>query len=107
MSPIDRANAAIDALLAASERVAQACRVEMELEDERSILKSYAVRRIMVRDSLAATPAEKIVETDEEYAAHREKQHEAVVEKARAFGALDAAKLRAKLSVALATQAAA
>ena len=86
----------------AAERVALACKVEMELEDQRPIIKADAVRRIMARDGIAATPAEKIVETDGEYAAHRNRQTMAVVEKQRAFGAYEAAKLRARLAVTLA-----
>ncbi len=87
----------------AAERVAQACRAEMELEDQRPLVKMEAVRRIMTRDSIAATPAEKIVESDAEYMSHRAKQYAAVVEKQRAFGALEAAKLRARLSVEMMT----
>jgi hypothetical protein len=95
---------AIAEIETAAQRVGAACRAEMELEDERSVLKPQATRRIMTRDSLAATPAEKLVETDEEYASHRRRQAEAVVEKHRAFGGYEAAKLRAKLFVALATE---
>jgi hypothetical protein len=82
-------------------RAGQACRKEMELEDERSILKPQATRRIMARDNIAATPAEKLVETDEEYASLRRRQYDIVVEKQRAFGELEAAKLRARLNIAV------
>lgn len=85
----------------AAERLAIACRAEMELEDERPIIKADAVRRIMTRDAIAATPAEKIVETDAEYASHRRRQYDAVVEKQRAYGQYEAAKRRADLGVAL------
>ena len=113
MSPVDQANAAIDALLAAADRVGKACVNEMELEDGRPAQKSAAVRRLMGTDNPetskphSASSAEKIVETDAEYAAYRRTQYSAVVEKARAYGERDAALLRAKLTVALATQAAA
>jgi ABC-type hemin transport system substrate-binding protein len=93
----------------AADRLATACRAEMELEDERPAQKSAAVRRLMGTENPetnkphSASSAEKIVETDGEYAAHRRKQYDAVVEKQRAYGAYEAAKLRARLSVDLAT----
>lgn len=95
------ASLAVTAIEAYSDRLALACRAEMELEDERPIVKADAVRRIMARDSIAATPAEKIVETDAEYAAHRRRQYDAVVEKQRAFGAYEAAKRRADVAIDL------
>jgi hypothetical protein len=97
----DTAEQAIAAIEAAASRLALACRDEMELEDERPIVKAAAVRRIMERDGIAATPAEKIVETDQEYAAHRRRQYTAVVEKQRAFGEYEAAKRRADLLIAM------
>lgn len=101
MGKVEIAADAIEAIVDAAERVALACKVEMELEDERPIIKSAAVRRIMERDGIAATPAEKIVETDGEYNAHRKRQSMAVVEKQRAFGEYEASKLRARLAVAV------
>ncbi|MDB4892192.1 MAG: hypothetical protein JWL61_4047 [Gemmatimonadetes bacterium] len=88
---------------AAGIKYGEACRREMELEDERSMLKPQAVRRIMQRDNIAYTPAEKIVETDEEYMSLRRRQYTCVADKERALGEFKAAELRAKLSVGLAT----
>lgn len=101
MGKVEIAADAIEAIPEAAERVAQACKLEMELEDRRPIIKAEAVRRIMARDSIAATPAEKIVETDGVYADLRAEQTRAVVEKQRAFGEYEAAKLRARLAVAV------
>jgi hypothetical protein len=98
---VESAEKAIAAIEAAAERLGAACRDEMELEDERPIVKAAAVRRIMERDGIAATPAEKIVETDGEYAAHRRRQYAAVVEKQRAFGEYEAAKRRADVAIDL------
>ena len=97
---------AVDAVVAvaaienAAERLALAIKTEMTLEDERPLVKAQAVRRIMERDSIAATPAEKIVESDAEYLAHRKRQYDAVVETIRARGAFEASKRRADLEVA-------
>lgn len=96
---IDRIEQSIDALERAADRLGAAMRAEMELEDERSVIKPQATKRIMARDTVAATPAEKLVETDEGYAAHRRKQADAVVEVQRARGAYEAAKLRARLAL--------
>lgn len=98
---IESAGEAVNDIERAAERLAIAVRAEMELEDERPIVKAEAVKRIMARDGIAATPAEKIVETDDVYAAHRRKQYAAVVEKQQAYGAFEAAKRRADLEIAL------
>ena len=92
---------AVNAIENAAERLALAIKLEMTLEDERPLVKAQAVRRIMDRDGIAATPAEKIVESDAEYLAHRKRQYDAVVEKQRAFGAYEAAKRRADLEIAI------
>jgi hypothetical protein len=96
---VETANTAIEAIERAAERLALASKIEMELEDRRPIIKAEAVARIMERDSIAATPAEKIVETDPEYAAHRNRQAMAVVETIRAKGAFEAAKRRADVAI--------
>lgn len=93
------AEQAIVAIEQAAERLAVACKMEMILEDERPIVKALAVKRIMARDNLAATPAEKIVESDMEYLDHRKRQYDAVVEKQRAYGAYEAAKRRADVAI--------
>jgi hypothetical protein len=54
--------------------------MEMELEDERPLIKAAATKRLMEAGAAtSATAAEKIVEADPEYAAHRVRQREAVV----------------------------
>ena len=92
---------AVSAIEDAADRLAIACEYEMRLEDERPLVKAEAVKRIMARDSLAATPAEKIVESDEAYAVHRTLQYGAVVETIRARAAYESAKRRADLAIAL------
>jgi hypothetical protein len=99
---IETAEAAVGVIDAAAARLAAACAAEMMLEDERPIVKADAVRRIMTRDGVAATPAEKIVETDEQYAAHRRRQYAAVVETILARGAFEAARRRADIAIDLA-----
>jgi hypothetical protein len=91
--------AAIQDIREAANDLGWQCAQEMELEDRRPLVKRDAIQRIMVRDGIAATPAEKIVETDEAYMQHRAKQRAAVVETYRARGAYEAAKLEAALAV--------
>lgn len=106
MSPRNAADQ-IDDVEAAGERLAQAVARVQELEDERAIVKSQAVRRLMLTNNEdtgkqhSASSAEKIVEVDGEYAAHRKLQRDAEVEKQRAYAQYEAAKLRAKLAVVL------
>jgi hypothetical protein len=96
------ARQSIDALAAAATRCSAALNAIAELEDERALIKPQAIRRLM--DSGAAsspTAAEKIVEQDPEYAAHRRRQRDAEVEKWAAAANYEAAKLTATLDVAL------
>jgi hypothetical protein len=88
-------------VVTAGEAYGHACAHEMHLEDQRSLIKPMVIERIKVAFNLSATAAEKIVEQDEEYAAHRKKQSACVVAKERARGEYEAAKLRAQLGVAL------
>jgi hypothetical protein len=96
---------AIDDVLAAAEVYAQAVTLILELEDGRAAEKSAAIRRLMQTENdetgkqHSASSAEKIVETDGEYAAYRKRQRDAEVEKHRAEAALFAAKQRARLAV--------
>lgn len=76
----------------------------VRVEDERALIKPEAIRRIMESRGMAATPAEKIVESDDLYAAHREKQRDAEVMKWAAVSKYESSKLTAKLDVALATR---
>lgn len=98
MSP-NYAHDRISAVQHAATNLGDARTHEMRLEDARPIVKMEAVKRIMERDGIAATPAEKIVETDALYTAHRERQYTAVRETQSAWGAFEAAKLTALLAV--------
>jgi methyl-accepting chemotaxis protein len=73
--------------------VAQA--YEQELEDDRAAIKADAIVRIMARDRIAATPAEKIVETDLQYLQHRADQRASIVERFKADAEYQAAKAEA------------
>jgi hypothetical protein len=85
----------LEELKAKAEALADALNHESELEDDRAAIKADAIVRIMKRDSLAATPAEKIVETDEQYFKHRAAQRASVVARFRADAEYEAAKAAA------------
>lgn len=99
------ARSAIAAVNAAGERLAQAIRTIQELEDARPAEKPAAIRRIMqttneeTQKAHSASSAEKVVETDAEYAAYRRRQADAEVEKHRAFASYETAKLTARLEL--------
>lgn len=98
----ETAEQAVEAIERAAERLAIATQREMMLEDRRPLVKADAVKRIMQRDSIAATPAEKIVESDDGYLTLRVEQYGAVVETIRARGAFEASKRRADIAIDLA-----
>lgn len=98
----ERARASIAAIETAATWVSDALNDIARLEDERALIKPEAIRRIMESRGMAATPAEKIVEADPEYAAHRAKQRDAEVVKWAAVAKYEASKLTAKLDVSLA-----
>lgn len=81
---------------------------EMELESARPLVKSEAVRRIMETENPdtgkphSATSAEKVVESDAEYAEFLRTLRGVVINKHEAAAATEAAKLRAKLALVLA-----
>lgn len=83
-------------VVAKGEAAADALNHETQLEDDRAAIKADAVVRIMKRDSIAATPAEKIVETDAAYFEHRAKQRAAVVARFRADAEYKAAEIKAR-----------
>jgi len=96
------ANEAIDELKDAAEACAQAFDLITELEDARALIKPAAIKRLIESGAAtSATAAEKIVEQDLEYAAHRLKQREAEIVKWRSLGVWEACKLSARLSVAV------
>ena len=88
-------DAAISKLKEKGEALGIALTLEQSLEDDRAAIKADAIRRIMVRDGIAATPAEKVVETDEAYFLHREKQRASIVARLRADAEYWAAKAQA------------
>lgn len=83
---------AIAKLKEKAEALGEARAEEQRLEDERGLLKELAIQRIMLRDRCAATPAEKIVESDGEYMGHRIAQRYSVVKRFRADAEYQAAK---------------
>jgi hypothetical protein len=82
-------------LTAKAEALGDATAHEQELEDDRAAIKADAIVRIMARDKIAATPAEKIVETDQEYFKHRAAQRASIVARFRAEAEYEAAKAAA------------
>ncbi len=107
-SAYQRAKAAADAVEQTADKLAQAIRAVQELEDERPNIKSACIAEMIgTPDPLkpsgvhSASSAEKVVESHARYAAHRQLQANAEVEKHRAYGAYEAAKLRGRLAVEL------
>ena len=68
----------------ARERLTKFVFREMELDAARSTAKDAAVRRIMAERAMAATPAEKLAETDGQYAAYLRDMRDTVADKMRA-----------------------
>lgn len=97
----------IDAIEATAAALGLARAAEQALEDERPLVKSAAIRRLMGTENPetgkphSASSAEKVVETDAEYMAHRRAQRDAVVATQEAWGRYEAAKQRAALAVQL------
>jgi hypothetical protein len=86
---------ALARLIYAGEALGEALAREQELEDDRAAIKADAIVRVMKRDGLAATPAEKIVETDEQYFLHRAAQNASIVARFRADAEYHAAQAAA------------
>lgn len=104
--PTEAAPAAPSPAERAIERVREAARAlgeaeaeEQRLEDERPLVKAAAIKRLMEGRGLSATAAEKIVEEDEAYMAHRVQQRESVIARQTQWGAWEASKLAAELAV--------
>lgn len=86
-------------LAAAAARCGAAHARVQELEDARALIKPQAIKRLMeAGEATSVTAAEKIVEKDPEYAAHRARQREAEIERWAALGEFEAAKLQARLA---------
>lgn len=109
-SQVARANAedTIDEILLRGAALAQALAEEQTAEDGRAAVKVAAIQRIMeagpnslTRKAHSASSAEAIVETDAEYAAYRRRQALLAVARQEACARYEAARLRARLAVAL------
>jgi hypothetical protein len=86
---------AIAKLKEKGEALGRARAYEQQLEDERGLIKELAIIRIMGKNKCAATPAEKIVESDPDYMEHRIAQRTSVVTRFRAEAEFWAAKVEA------------
>jgi hypothetical protein len=87
----------------AAKRLAIATNRETQLEDERTLIKDGGIKRLMEAKTFGSvTAAEKGIEFDTEYMAHRRRQREAVADRIEATGEFEAAKLRARLYVEMA-----
>ena len=101
------ATAAVDqvgAFRRASSRYADLAHREAELEAERSLRKQYAVERIMAATGKAATPAEKLAESDPEYREFLATLRNVTREKHGAWTDMEAARLLARLYSAFAAE---
>jgi hypothetical protein len=79
----------------------------MQLEDERQALKPRVIQRLVEeKKATSASAAEKLVEQDAQYIAHRRLQYGAEIERWDAIGKLKAAELRAKYIVEMTIAAA-
>lgn len=87
--------AAIAKVKEKGEAMGVALTLEQELEDDRAAIKADAINRVMERDGVAATRAEKVVETDHEYFHHRAKQRMSIVARFKADAEYWAAKVEA------------
>lgn len=105
MTTFASASTYVEAIVAAAKEYGQAQAHESQLEDDRCFAKRDAIRRIMQQPNEetqkphSASSAEKVVETDAEYMAFRQKQREAVVATQLARGRFYAARLRAELEI--------
>jgi hypothetical protein len=86
----------------ARERLTAHVYTEMALEAGRSGAKDAAVRRIMAERGLAATPAEKLAETDLEYAKYLQELRGIVTLKMRAQTEAESARMQHAEVIALA-----
>jgi hypothetical protein len=99
----DRALEEISKVETAAFVLASAMSLETRLADERALKKDDAIARLRQANiATSVTAAEKIVERDEEFMAHRIAEREAVAERIVAEGKLAASKFRAQLAVEMA-----
>ncbi len=93
---------AITAVEQAGAALAEATRKQMTIARFLSVRKDEAIRRQMAAKNLSATAAEKIVEADQEYATQCLAAITAEADRLNAAAQFEAAKLTARLAVALA-----
>lgn len=110
----EQVGSTILAIRRAGEKLAQAAARELEVHSLRGIKKSEAIVRLIgtpnaetstesVMKPHSATSAEKVVESDKEYAAHLAACRQSVVDRILAEAELEVAVLSAQLTVKLAT----
>jgi len=101
LTPEQRAAKALAAINAAAQDCARAHAHVQELEDARALVKRDAIKRLMESGAAtSASAAEKIVEQDEGYAAHRAQQRDAEFDRWRSLAAWEAAKVNARMEAA-------
>ena len=111
LSPEEKAREAIAAIAVAANECAIAHDHVAALANRRPLVKAGAIGRLMQATNAntgklhSATSAEAVVELDDEFTRHREIEREAEVDRWRSLAAYEAAKLTAKLEVALAEAA--
>lgn len=94
---------AAQAIVTAGDRLAEAVAEEMELEEQRPLVKADAILRLLQHGTAtSATAAEKVVEKDAEYAAHRARQVVATVARIKAQAYFYACLTRAGLAAKVA-----
>lgn len=99
----DHAERVVAGVQMVAHALAEAIVQEMELADQRPLIKDAAIIRIVESgQERSATAAEKVVERDPEYAEHRRRQYDAVRTRIAAEAAYEVAKLNARLAVAMA-----
>lgn len=104
----DTLGAAIIAVEAAAQKLAEAVRAEMALHSARGVKKSEGICRLLGTNNPendrphSATSAEKVVESDQLYADHLAACRDSVVARIRAEAEYESAKLTAQLLVRLA-----
>ena len=92
------------AIVTAGDRLADATEAELALEDVRPLIKLEAILRLVGTTNVAsgkphsASSAEAAVETDAEYAFHRERQRAATVARIKARAYYEATIARARLA---------
>ena len=100
------AEALVQSIIVAGDRLAEAVERELTLEDARPLVKDAAIRRLMAAAGLSATAAEKVVAQDAEYAEHQAALRAATVATIKARAYRDATIARAKLAAEFAEVAA-